>query len=63
MITIKIPSIRGHDVKVLPLLDGKKLVTQYTQDQWITAINGKISSVDKIQDGDKVALYPKIAGG
>ena len=63
MIEIKIPSNKGHDVKTLPLLDARELLSEYTQKQWLMSINGKVSSVDKLNDGDKVSVYPKIAGG
>ena len=64
MIKINIPSEKGHEQEILPLLDGQKLISNYLQRGWIGTINKKqIQDVRTVQEEDEVTLYPRIAGG
>ncbi len=64
MIKINIPSKRGHETQMLPLIDGRSLISNHLQKGWLASINGKqTSDVQTIQESDEVNLFPPITGG
>lgn len=63
-VKIKIPSAKGHDTLMLSVSDAEAKLGEFAQNQWLVAINGKLSSTQtKLKDGDDVIVAKAIWGG